>query len=260
MLKFAKYQGTGNDFVMIDNRSGAYNNLSVTQIQQLCDRKFGIGADGLIKLNAHSHYDFEVDYYNADGSKSFCGNGARCAVKFASDLGLNVGQTTFLAIDGVHMAWKKGELIELEMLDVTSYSKDVDAFILNTGSPHYVSFIEDVKEFDVVKFGRSIRYNETYFAEGINVNVAQKLSGDKFEIKTYERGVEDETLSCGTGVTAAALAFALQNNLEGAQKIEAITQGGICEVSFVRNENMFSQVRLIGPAELIFKGEVNVNI
>jgi len=257
MLNFSKYQGTGNDFIMIDNRSGLYDSLTVQQIQHLCDRKFGIGADGLIKLNNHSECDFEVDYYNADGSKSFCGNGARCSVRFAADLGMDVSHTTFLAIDGVHQAWKKGELIELEMLDVNSVSMDGEAFVIHTGSPHFIQFVSQIDAFDVVEFGKSIRYNETYKKEGINVNVIQPIDAHSFEIKTYERGVEDETRSCGTGVTAAALAYAVAKNLEGSQLISAKTQGGECKVSFERTGDSFTSVRLIGPAKFVYKGEVN---
>lgn len=260
MLNFAKYQGTGNDFIMLDNRSGLYNNLNIQQIQRLCDRKFGIGADGLIKLNAHPDLDFEVDYYNADGSKSFCGNGARCSVQFASDLGIDVTATQFLAIDGVHHAWKKGDLIELEMLDVNSTSKDSGAYVIHTGSPHYVVFVENIASFDIVEFGKSVRYNNVYKEEGINVNAVGLISEKSFEIKTYERGVEDETLSCGTGVTAAALAFAIRYNLSGKLLISAKTQGGECKVSFERNDESFTSVRLIGPAEFVFKGEVDEHI
>lgn len=245
---------------MVDNRSGVYDGLSIGQIRHLCDRKFGIGADGLIKLNGHSGFDFEVDYYNADGSKSFCGNGARCAVMFANDLGLDVSHTTFLAIDGVHQAWKKDELIELEMLDVNSFSMDNDAYVIHTGSPHFVRFISGIADFDIVDYGKAVRYNETYREEGINVNVIEALDSTSFEIKTYERGVEDETLSCGTGVTAAAMAFAIAKELEGEHIISAKTQGGECKVSFRRNGDSFSAVRLIGPAKLIFKGEVDEHI
>lgn len=257
MLNFSKYQGTGNDFIMIDNRSGVYDSLTIQQIQHLCDRKFGIGADGLIKLNSHSECDFEVDYYNADGSKSFCGNGARCSVQFAADLGMDVSHTKFLAIDGIHQAWKKGELIELEMLDVNTVGIDGEAFVINTGSPHFINFVTHIDSFDVVEYGKSIRYNETYKEHGINVNVIQPIDDNSFEIKTYERGVEDETLSCGTGVTASALAYAIAKNYQGARLITVKTQGGECRVSFERAGDSFTSVRLIGPAKFVYKGEVN---
>ena len=158
MLKFAKYQGTGNDFIMIDNRDGKLNDLGITLIQKWCDRKFGIGADGLIKLNSHPNLDFEVDYYNSDGSKSFCGNGARCSVQFAHDLGIDQEEVTFLAIDGVHKAWKNNDLIELEMLNVDEFSKEKENYIIFTGSPHYISFIQDIDQFNIVKYGKEIRY------------------------------------------------------------------------------------------------------
>ena len=257
MLKFAKYQGTGNDFVMIDNLDGTYDNLEIEQVRKLCDRKFGIGADGLIKLNAHPVLDFEVDYYNSDGSKSFCGNGARCSVQFAHDLGIEKHEVTFLAIDGVHKAWKNNGLIELEMLDVDEFSMTKDDYIIHTGSPHYISFVQEIDLFDIVKYGKEIRYSEKYWDEGINVNAVEIKDTHTFAIRTYERGVEDETLSCGTGVTASAIAFAIQQHLEGKQEITAITQGGVCKVQLDRTGNKFTSVKLIGPAEFIFRGEIN---
>jgi diaminopimelate epimerase len=261
MLTFSKYQGTGNDFIMVDNRSGVYDGLTIVQIQHLCDRKFGIGADGLIKLNSHPIYDFEVDYYNADGSKSFCGNGARCSVMFAHDLGLDVSETTFMAIDGVHQAWKKDDLIELEMLPVFKVFRDGEALVLNTGSPHYVVFSDDLDSLDVYEEGKAIRYNERYQNGGINVNFIQEESDTEFEIRTYERGVENETLSCGTGLTAAAMVMAIENELFGYQALTANTKGGTCYVGFNRTGEMkFEEVRLIGPAKFIFKGEVNEHI
>lgn len=260
MLKFAKYQGTGNDFIMIDNRNGDWNDLPISAIQKLCDRKFGIGADGLIKINSHESLDFEVDYYNSDGSKSFCGNGARCSVQFAHSLGITSEHVTFLAIDGVHQAWKKNDLIELEMLDVDHFLMDSDSYVIHTGSPHFVSFINEIDSFDILSYGQEIRYNETYEAMGINVNAIEKKGAHRFAIRTYERGVEAETLSCGTGVTASAIAFALNNDLSGELTLTAETQGGICKVELKRRGNHFTEVKLIGPATFIFNGEIDGDI
>ncbi len=260
-LNFSKYQGTGNDFVMVDNRSGEWDNLPIKVIQSICDRKFGVGADGLIKINAHPEYDFEVDYYNADGSKSFCGNGARCSVAFAHTLGITKPEVIFNAIDGVHGAKKDGELINLEMLPVFKVYQDGEALVLNTGSPHYVVFSDDLDNLDVYEEGRAIRYNERYKNGGINVNFIQEESDTEFEIRTYERGVENETLSCGTGLTAAAMVMAIENGLFGYQALTANTKGGTCYVGFNRTGEMeFEEVRLIGPAEFIFSGEIDVDI
>lgn len=259
LIKFHKYQGTGNDFVMLDNLSGEYDNLTVDQIVKLCDRKFGIGADGLIKLNSHDKYDFEVDYYNADGSKSFCGNGARCSVEFARTLGINVTSTDFRGIDGLHNARVESDgLIHLEMSHISAIEEKKLGFVLHTGSPHFVHFTPDLKEVDVVEFGRKIRYSDEFNKEGINVNVVQIIDDNTLSIATYERGVEDETLSCGTGATACALAFAEQNNRVGYTCITVHVKGGTLKVAFdVSKEGKFSNVRLIGPAQFVFKGEID---
>jgi len=175
-IYFSKYQGTGNDFVMLDNLNGDYDGLTIEQIQKACDRRFGIGADGLIKINRSDIADFEVDYYNSDGSKSFCGNGARSAVAFAETLGINVQNTTFDAIDGLHNASKTSEIVALEMKDVTSIEKLDSDYILNTGSPHYIQFIEDIQSKDIVQFGKEIRYSDRFKTDGINVNLVQSTS------------------------------------------------------------------------------------
>jgi len=260
ILNFHKYQGTGNDFIMIDNRNGQYDNLTIPQISQLCDRRFGIGADGLIKINKHNSFDFEVDYYNADGSKSFCGNGARCAVMFAQSLGINVESTNFLGIDGKHNAvLDEDGLVHLEMNDVQEIEILKDAFVLNTGSPHHVAFSDDLSCETIVSIGKEIRYSDAYKAQGINVNLMQLLEKNSISIATYERGVEDETLSCGTGATACAMVYAVANKLEGKQLIEVKVKGGNLKVSFNASlDGKFTDVRLIGPATFVYQGEVNV--
>jgi diaminopimelate epimerase len=257
-LPFVKYQGTGNDFVMIDNRSGEWDDLSISTIRKLCDRRFGIGADGLIKINLAEGYDFEVDYYNSDGSKSFCGNGARCSVAFAHELGFTSDSVSFMAIDGAHEALKKNGLVHLKMNDVVEIDDSQKEFVLNTGSPHFIHFTENVRDFDIVAYGKQIRYSDLYKQEGINVNAIHQLDAHSFEIRTYERGVEDETLSCGTGVTAAALALGKKNQVVGDFEYKVKSQGGELSVQFTHTNSQFTNIWLIGPAVSVFKGEVNV--
>lgn len=259
VLKFTKYQGAGNDFVMIDNRSGSWNELSISQIQLLCDRKFGIGADGLIKINATKDVDFEVDYYNSDGSKSFCGNGARCAVQFARELGIQKEEVFFTAIDGLHSAKMIGEDVDLEMNPVTRiHTIDTD-FELYTGSPHFIRFSAEIQSQNMFELGRSIRYSQSYATEGINVNLVEVIEDNQLAIRTYERGVEDETFACGTGVTAAALAYIFNSEKMGEQEVEVTAIGGHLKVKMNRVGVMqFESIRLIGPAVHVFQGETNV--
>lgn len=259
IVHFSKYQGTGNDFVMLDNLSGTYNDLSVEMIQFLCDRRFGIGGDGLIKINSHETANFEMDYYNSDGSKSFCGNGARCSVVYAETLGVDISNTTFFAIDGLHHASRIGEVISLQMKDVSEISKRGKDFVIQTGSPHYVRFTNDIDSVDIVDFGKEIRFSPEFSAEGINVNLVQVNRDKCLIVNTYERGVEGETLSCGTGVTACALAYGFQNNLLGKQLIDIKVKGGELKVSFIqKNQGEFCDIQLIGPATFVFSGDVNV--
>jgi diaminopimelate epimerase len=258
-IEFQKYQGTGNDFILLDNLEGHYSSLTLSQIQFLCDRKFGIGADGLIKINANANSDFEVEYFNSDGSKSFCGNGARCAVAFAETLGFSISETQFLAIDGLHTARKKGDLIALNMADVKHVQTAEKDFILHTGSPHYVKFVSDLSSKNIYTTGREIRYSEQFLKDGINVNLVEMQSDGSLKIATYERGVENETLSCGTGATACALVSSLMHNQTGSNSIKVAVKGGELQVNFINKENAeFSEIQLIGPAVFVFKGEMNV--
>jgi diaminopimelate epimerase len=254
-MQFYKYQGTGNDFVMIDNRSGEWDELSIESIQKLCDRRFGIGADGLIKINAEKNADFEVDYYNSDGSKSFCGNGARCSVAFAHFLNIIEEKTVFTAIDGIHEAEIKNGIVKLKMGDVKHIDKDGNDFVLNTGSPHYVKYVEMLNNYNVYGNGNEIRNSETYKKDGINVNFVEKLSDKELFVRTYERGVEDETFSCGTGVTAAALTFMKKNNQTF---VEIKVKGGQLRVYADKNGEGFENIWLEGPAVQVFKGTVNL--
>lgn len=259
-IHFVKYQGTGNDFIMLDNRNHLYDEMTIQQIQYLCHRKFGIGADGLIKINSADGFDFEVDYYNADGSKSFCGNGARCSVMFAKSIHAFQGNSTrFLAIDGEHSAEIIQDEVSLLMQDVAEVRNlEANTYETNTGSPHYIKFVEDLSNENIVEFGKSIRYNDTYQANGINVNLVESVSDNVVKVQTYERGVEDETLSCGTGVTAVALSLAVKENQEGENLVHIETKGGKLSVSFDRKEGMFTNIHLIGPAMSVFQGEITI--
>lgn len=259
VVQFSKYQGTGNDFVLLNNLDGAYNQLTIDQISFLCDRRFGVGADGLIKINSSLNSPFEVDYYNPDGSKSFCGNGARCAVAFAKTLGLDVANTSFNAFDGLHSASLNNEEVSLAMSDVEEIERIDKDYLLYTGSPHYVMFVEDLLSSDVVSIGKSIRYSDRFKDEGVNVNLVEVKGKNKLEVLTYERGVEDETLSCGTGVTAVSMSYAYREGLIGNNIIDIKVKGGDLKVAFNQvSKGVFKEVRLIGPAKFVFLGEINV--
>jgi diaminopimelate epimerase len=255
-LEFFKYQGTGNDFVMIDNRKGVFDPDNLELVRSLCNRKFGVGADGLILIQDHPDYDFECVYYNADGSKSLCGNGSRCAVEFSRTLGIIKDKTTFLAIDGAHEAFIKDGLVHLKMNNVSGVNKQGNDYYLNTGSPHYVRFVEEVKNIDVFEEGRAVRHSDQFKKEGINVNFTESLGAGSIFVRTYERGVEDETLSCGTGVTACALV----NGLKGMKSpVSVKTLGGELSISFVQTgEQQFENIYLIGPAQFVFAGKIDI--
>lgn len=257
-VQFFKYQGTGNDFVMLDNFDGRYDNLTVEMVQYICDRKLGVGADGLIKLSRDPDVDFNVDYYNSDGSKSFCGNGARCSVAFAHRLGKINDHTVFSAIDGVHRAEIKEGIVRLEMLPVHTIHSVEGDFELNTGSPHYVHFVEPGEEKDIYEYGKRIRYSEPYNEHGINVNLVTEEK-DAIWVETYERGVENETLSCGTGVTACALVYMVKEGIfEG--KVKVHTKGGTLSVEGEREDDGFTNIWLSGPAQMVFDGSIELSI
>ncbi len=257
-IHFYKYQGTGNDFVMVDNRSQVFPRNNVSLIQKLCDRRFGIGADGLILLEPSEAHDFTMVYFNADGKEgSMCGNGGRCIVAFAKKLHMIKNKTTFVAADGLHYAEIKNGLVNLKMADVENIEiYDTHAF-LNTGSPHHVNFCNIVENLNVREMGSKIRYGAPYFEEGTNVNFVEQISGDSFKVRTYERGVEDETLACGTGVTAVAIA-ANKSNKTTEEKIYIDVLGGKLEVSFKKEGNIYKNVFLKGPAQFVFEGKITV--
>lgn len=259
-IEFFKYQGAGNDFVFLNNFDGKYDNLTIDQVRFLCNRRFGVGADGLIKIDESMDWDFSVDYFNADGTKSFCGNGARCAVRFVHENLLKKDKYRFMAIDGVHSAQLTGELISLEMMDVRQIEEiDPRNFVLHTGSPHYVSFRNDIRDLDVNKNGSEIRYSNRFSDDGINVNFVQITAENELSIRTYERGVEGETLACGTGITAAALAYAYQTDKMGDIRVSLKAEGGRLSVKMNRTGSLeFKAIQLIGPAEFVFKGSIDV--
>ena len=261
MILFHKYQGAGNDMILIDNRLNNYR-LSKENIITLCNRRLGVGADGLILLEEGGpEVDFEIKYYNSDGNEgSFCGNGTRCAVAFAHFLEIIFETCDIRACDGVHSAiilnqTGKQYTIALEMNDVTEIVKHPNGYFLDTGSPHFVSFIDaDILELDVVYEGNIIRHNPI-FPDGCNANFATSFQEGLF-VRTYERGVEDETLSCGTGITASALAWALEHNYtNGKHILNLMTQGGAFKVEFMKNNDSFYDIKLIGVAEHVFEGQ-----
>lgn len=257
-IPFYKYQGTGNDFVILDNRAGNFTQLTNVQIAFLCDRRFGIGADGLMMLQLKEGYDFEMVYYNADGNEgSMCGNGGRCLVAFAKDLGVIEKTAEFLATDGFHEALvKENGWVELKMKDVDKVEKFDDHTILNTGSPHYIRWEKDIAKTAVFEEGKRIRYSPPFLKEGINVNFVQ-LHDDALSVRTYERGVEAETLSCGTGVTAAAIAASSSTN--GQQERKILTPGGELKVRFEKkSDTSFENIWLCGPATFVFSGTIDL--
>ncbi len=252
---FHKYQGTGNDFVLIDNRKEMFPKKDSHLVNFLCDRKFGIGADGLILLENDEVSDFKMVYYNSDGNEStMCGNGGRCIVAFAKELGLIGATTTFSAIDGLHHAKIEGCQVTLQMIDVAVIKAKEKYFFLNTGSPHHVQTVADLESLDVHKEGAKIRYG-MYGKEGSNINFVHQAENEVFEIRTYERGVEGETLSCGTGVTAVAVAMHhAKKTLK--DKVEVITKGGKLEVAFDHENGSYTNIYLIGEATHVFKGMI----
>ena len=255
-LHFTKYQGTGNDFIIIDNRKRQYDKLPVAT---LCHPKFGVGADGLMLLQLIEGYDFEMVYYNSDGNiSSMCGNGGRCMVDFARRLGVFQGdRTNFKAIDGPHEAIWTNDWIELKMQDVKQVDVNTEGhYILDTGSPHYVIFTDNIQQIDIIPAARQIRYNDTFRARGINVNFVEVTNPSEIKVRTYERGVENETLSCGTGVTASAIALSRHlPSAPGFRKVSISTPGGELEVKYQATDQI-TDVWLCGPATKVFEGDM----
>jgi diaminopimelate epimerase len=257
LLNFFKYQGTGNDFVMIDNREGFFPKDNVELVSFLCDRRFGIGGDGLILLEEDRERDFKMVYFNADGRQgTMCGNGGRCIVAFAHNLGIVGQNTSFMAIDGLHNATIANDMVSLEMQNVKEIRQKTNSMFLNTGSPHHVQLVDALKDLDVRKEGAKLRYG-LYGEQGSNINFVDQAGEDTFNVRTYERGVEDETFSCGTGVTAVALAM-YHSGKTNKDSVKIVTPGGNLQVKFNCNADGYDQIWLTGPAQLVFKGEINV--
>lgn len=255
---FYKYQGAGNDFILFDNRKLSIDHHNPALIAALCDRRFGIGGDGLMLIQEKNGFDFEMIYYNSDGQpSSMCGNGGRCIVAFARFLNIIKEETTFLAVDGPHYAKisGSGNWVSLQMKDVDLIERDGEAFVLNTGSPHYVACTTDLKEKNVYAEGKAIRYNDTYAEKGININFVEDFK-DHYFVRTYERGVEDETFACGTGVTAVALAMAKLKDQKGDINTPVKVLGGELNIRFSFDGLSFTNIFLEGPAEFVFEGDV----
>ena len=254
LIDFVKYQGTGNDFVLIDHRQKFFNKEDAELIAKLCDRRFGIGADGLILLEEHPEADFEMVYFNSDGKpSSMCGNGGRCTVHFAKSLGMISDACSFMAVDGIHHARIQDGWVDLQMGNVKSVISEPGCYFLDTGSPHHILLSDAVDSVDVQSEGADIRYGK-YGAAGANVNFVETVAGDRFKVRTYERGVEAETLSCGTGVTAVAIAMHSGGHANTNQ-INIETPGGSLKVSFEEQDGVYSNVVLSGPATPVFKGQ-----
>ena len=253
-IPFYKYQGTGNDFVIIDNSSLFFPKENTATINKLCDRHFGIGADGLILLENDAIADFKMVYFNADGKEStMCGNGGRCIVAFAHFLGLCSNKTTFNAIDGLHNATINNNIVSLQMIDVDDIDVRKNHTFLDTGSPHHVQVVDNLEDFLVVIAGRKLR--NAYGDEGSNINFVEKIDDKNFSVRTYERGVEDETLACGTGVTAVAIAMH-KTKRTSEKNINLKVLGGELSVSFEIDNNVYKNVFLKGSAKFIFQGEI----
>jgi diaminopimelate epimerase len=258
-ITFLKYQGTGNDFIMIDNRDGHFPKGNIKVIERLCDRRFGIGADGLILLENDKATDFRMVYYNSDGNESsMCGNGGRCIVAFAKRLGVIENKATFIATDGLHTATISNDIVSLQMKDVDNVNQETGYIFLDTGSPHHVEMVDDLKIFDVRNEGSKIRYSELYGKTGSNVNFVKDEGDNVFSVRTYERGVEDETLSCGTGVTAVAIAMHATGKSKS-EEIQLNVEGGKLEVSFDFSNGKYINVFLKGPATFVFDGQITIS-
>lgn len=256
-INFTKYQGAGNDFVLVDNRDKAFP-VDYKLVEKLCNRRFGIGADGLMLLENEDGYDFKMRYFNSDGGEaSMCGNGGRCIVAFAKQIGIIEKHTKFIAVDGEHLADIMPQGVKLKMMDVTNIEHGTGYYYMNTGSPHYVKFIETHEGFDTYKEGYAIRYNDRFKEEGTNVNFISHISEGLINVSTYERGVEDETYACGTGCVASALSTAIKEGKESG-KYDIITKGGDIKVYFSKDGKGFKDVYLEGPATRVFDGSIDI--
>lgn len=259
-INFYKYQGTGNDFIIFDDRNNLLDQLKPEFFRNLCDRKFGVGADGVMQLKNHADFDFEMIYRNSDGKVgSMCGNGGRCIVAFADSLGIKKDQYYFLAPDGPHYGKLTPKGTSISMSNVEDYELIGDDYVLDTGSPHFIRFVNDPSAIEIKSEAHKVRYNERFKNDGINVNFVKQESAQKLTMRTYERGVEDETLSCGTGVTAAAISSLVKAGIMGETKVEIETSGGGLSVIINRRlEKSFEDIWLEGPATFVFQGSLEI--
>jgi diaminopimelate epimerase len=254
-LTFFKYQGTGNDFVMIDNRSKTFLKDNINLISKLCDRHFGIGADGVILIENDVKFDFKMIYFNADGSETFCGNGGRCAAAFARHLHIIENSTNFIAVDGPHFATIENSVVSLKMIDVDDVRVQENSVFVNTGTQHHVELVENLDVYPVFENGKKIR--NSYKEPGSNVNFVTQMNDITFKVRTYEKGVENETLACGTGVTAVAIAMhKIKKTVSSI--ISLPVKGGVLEVSFTEENGTYTNVFLKGPANFVYKGEISI--
>lgn len=254
-LEFYKYQGTGNDFIMIDNRSKKFPKKNIALITKLCNRNFGIGADGVILVENDPTFDFKMIYFNADGSQTFCGNGGRCAVAFAKYLEIINTETNFIAVDGEHLATIENRIVSLKMIDVDKIEVKNNAVYAYTGTQHHVEMVDSLNNFPVFEKGKEIRYS--YDEPGSNVNFVEQINDSNFRVRTYEKGVENETLACGTGVTAVAIAMHKTGKTKN-NSISLPVEGGNLEVSFTEENGIYTNVFLKGPATFVYKGNINI--
>lgn len=254
-LDFYKYQGTGNDFVMIDNRSKKFPKENTAIISKLCHRNFGVGADGVILIENDATFDFKMIYFNADGSQTFCGNGGRCAVAFAKHLEIIDSKTKFIAVDGEHLAEIENGIVSLKMIDVDEIEVKENSVFAYTGTQHHVELVDSLDNFPVFEKGKEIRYS--YSDPGSNVNFVEQINDSKFRVRTYEKGVENETLACGTGVTAVAIAMH-KTGKTASNLISLPVEGGDLEVSFTETDGVYTNVYLKGPAQFVFKGNITI--
>lgn len=256
-ITFNKYQGAGNDFIIIDNREGKFNPSNEILINRLCDRRFGIGADGLILISGSSSADFEMRYYNSDGKLgSMCGNGGRCTAHFAKKWKIAGSKQKFTAFDGIHMAEVDNDTVRLQMADINEYKIIDGSYFINTGSPHYVVFTTEIDQINVNEEGKRLRWSPKFSPGGTNVNFVE-VNKDGLYLRTFERGVEEETLACGTGVTASAIASVLKGHFDtGSVNVKA--RGGNLKVEFTVNDGKVKNVWLTGPATFVFEGVITV--
>jgi len=255
MINFYKYQGAGNDFIMIDNRTKMISQQNKIALAiHNCERRFGVGSDGMIFIEPHNDLDFVMDFYNPDGSQSFCGNGSRCAVAFAKKIGVFYGESCrFLAIDGEHHAEITNDGYKVSMQNVSEISRIDNDYFIDTGSPHYIKYVDNITDWNLIEFGQKIRYSRKYEPGGTNVNLVEIVSKNEIKVRTYERGVEAETFACGTGATACALSYANKlDELEGI--IDISVKGGDLKVYFSKSKAVYTNIWLEGPAELVFEG------